>query len=105
MTVYSWKISRNKADEQLRISINYHVHQPEEFAAELRKKSICLTRKFWDKRQGYKYSTIHCPLNVGDSQETQERREISWLSPMWLFFSDKRDPPDSPTQVASTAWT
>jgi hypothetical protein len=55
--------------------------------------------------QGYKYSTINCPLDVGDNQETQERREISWVSLMWLFFSDKRDPPDSPTQAASTAWT
>jgi hypothetical protein len=37
---------------------------------------------------GYKYSTIPCPLDVGDSQATQERGEISWVSPMWLFFTD-----------------
>jgi hypothetical protein len=39
-------------------------------------------KEIWDKRQRYKHHTIHCPLGVGDSQETQERREISWVSPM-----------------------
>jgi hypothetical protein len=39
-------------------------------------------KEIWDKSQGYKYPTIHCPLGVGDNQETQERREISWVSPM-----------------------
>jgi hypothetical protein len=59
------------------------VHQSEKIAAELRKKKfICPTRKFWDKRQGYKYPTTPCPLDVGESQETQEKREISWVSPM-----------------------
>jgi hypothetical protein len=39
-------------------------------------------KEIWDKKEGYKYSTIHCPLGVGDSRETQERREIFWVSPM-----------------------
>jgi hypothetical protein len=48
-------------------------HQPEEVAAELRNKSICPTREFWDKRQEYKYFTIHCPFEVDDTREIQER--------------------------------
>jgi hypothetical protein len=48
-------------------------HQAEEVAAELRNKSICPTREFWDKRQVYKYPTIHCPFEVDDTQQIQER--------------------------------
>jgi hypothetical protein len=44
-------------------------HQSEEVDAELRNKSICTTRKFWNKRQGYKYPTIYCPFEVDDTQE------------------------------------
>jgi hypothetical protein len=44
-------------------------HQPEEVAAELRNKSICPTKKFWSKSQGYKYPTIYCSFEVNDTQE------------------------------------
>jgi hypothetical protein len=42
-------------------------------ANEPRNKFICPTRKYWGERQRYKYLTIHHPLGVSDSQETQER--------------------------------
>jgi hypothetical protein len=48
-------------------------HQLEEVAAELQNKSIYPTRKFWDKREGYKYPTIQCPFEVDDTQEIQKR--------------------------------
>jgi hypothetical protein len=48
-------------------------HQSEEVVAELRSKSICPTRKFWGKRQGYKYPTIHYPFEMDDTQEIQKR--------------------------------
>jgi hypothetical protein len=42
-------------------------HEPEEVTAELQNKFICPTKKFWDKRQGYKYPTIHCPFEVSST--------------------------------------
>jgi hypothetical protein len=69
-------------------------HQPEEVAAEFRSNPICPTRKFWTQSMRYKYPSIHCPLGVGDSWETQrEREEISRVSPMKSYFSNKWVPP------------
>jgi hypothetical protein len=72
-------------------------------ANEPRNKFIYPTRKYQGERQRYKYLTIHHPFDVGDSQETQERREISWVSLMGSHFSDKWDPPGSPLQTTLTA--
>jgi hypothetical protein len=73
-------------------------HQPEEVTVELRNKSVCPTRKFWGKRQGYKYPTSN------GTQGIQEReRDLLRCHLCDHFFSDKWDPPDSPTQAAATA--
>jgi hypothetical protein len=73
-------------------------------ANEPRNKFIYPTRKYWGERQRYKYLTIHYPLGVSDSQETQER-EVRSLGchPCDHIFSDKWDPPGSPSQATLTA--
>jgi uncharacterized protein Veg len=117
-TVYPWKISKisswvNENKYQLLI-IKYKKGRKRrgkrkglltrKVANEPRNKFICPIRKYWGERQRYKYLTIHYPLGVGDSQETQEREGRSLgCHPCNHIFSDKWDPPGSPLQAALTA--